>query len=245
MPTCSDIEKYCRDRLSDIVNINTQHPCPSSFVCIAAFLGYLSRLAYGTNVKSDHRDGEWFKKFIRNFMPAKYRSHDDLMYRTFRCGILHSMSFDDEIDDARTLYLANNGGSTSGYSALAIAHQKSFSYLCSGEQLEREPNTNAYVLVADILCKDIEFAISAMFKNVDVQKNCEEFVACQRYITGKSVPCNSSSQVEPIVAEGVLSTFSQQVKKSEIEENADVSTEFYQQLQGQEFGILSASTNIQ
>ena len=245
MPTWSDIEKYCRDRLKEIADINKNHNCPSGFVCIVAFLAYLSRLAFGTNVKRDRHDGDWFKKFITNFMPQKYHGHEDLMYRTFRCGILHSMSFDDEIDGNRTVYLANNGGGTTGDSALAITHSMVFAPLCNGSVLQRDSSTNAFVLVADVLCDDIESAINVMFKNVAVQKNCEEFVACQRYITGKSVPCNSLSQVEPHVAGGVLSVSSQQIEKPDIEENADVSTEFNQQLQGKAFGVLSSSTNLE
>ena len=191
-----DVESYCKDRLKEIKDINKQHPCPSSFVCIAAFIAYLSRLAYGTNVKTDHHDSDWFKRFVKDFMPAKYNNHDDLMYRTFRCGILHSMSFDDEIDGNRTIYLASHGGGTTGCSALAITHDTSLSHLCNGSQLMKDSATNAFVLVADVLCKDVESAIIEMFKNVAVQKNCEEFVACQRYITGMAVPCQASSQTD-------------------------------------------------
>jgi hypothetical protein len=195
MRSCNEIENYCKDRLDEIKRINKQHQCPSGFVCIVAFMAYLSRLAFGTNVKTDRHDGDWFKKFITNFMPQKYQGHEDLMYRTFRCGILHSMSFDDEIDGNRTVYLANNGGETKGDSPLAITHDMAFASLCNGSTLLKDSSTNAIVLVADVLCDDIGSAISAMFKNVAVQRNCEEFVACQRYITGKTVPCPSSHQI--------------------------------------------------
>lgn len=190
----NDVKDYCERRLDEIKDINRQHHCPSGFVCIAAFIAYLSRLAYGTNVRTDRHDGEWFKRFIRVFMPSKYHNHDDLMYRTFRCGILHAMSFDDEIDGNRTVYLASRGGGTTGYATLAITHDMKLASLCSGSTLMKDPTTNAFVLVADVLCNDVKSAIIAMFKNVAVQKNCEEFVACQRYITGITVPCPSSPQ---------------------------------------------------
>lgn len=190
----SEVKAYCENRLEEIKAINKNHPCPSGFVCIAAFIAYLSRLAYGTNVRTDRHDGEWFKRFIRDFMPAKYHNHDDLMYRTFRCGILHSMSFDDEIEEDRAAYLASHVGGTTGYAPLAITHDMAFAPMCSGSALIRETTTNAFVLVADVLCNDIKFAITEMFKNVAVQKNSEEFVACQRYITGIVVPCPASQQ---------------------------------------------------
>ena len=164
----NDVKDYCNKRLEEIRDINRRHPCPSGFVCIAAFIAYLSRLAYGTNVRTVRHDGDWFKKFIRDFMPSKYHDHDDLMYRTFRCGILHSMSFDDEIDGNRTVYLASNGGGTTGNSALAITHNMAFAPLCSGNTLIKDSTTNAFVLVADVLCADVEAAIIAMFNNVAV-----------------------------------------------------------------------------
>ena len=199
----NDVKDYCEKRLEEIRDINGSHPCPSGFVCIAAFIAYLSRLAFGTNVKTDRHDGEWFKRFVGDFMPPKYHDHADLMYRTFRCGILHSMSFDDEIDGNRTVYLASNGGGTTGNSALAITHNMAFAPLCSGNTLIKDSTTNAFVLVADVLCADVEAAIIAMFKNVAVQKNCEEFVACQRYITGKTVPCPSLPKASSFATAGL------------------------------------------
>ena len=202
MTQWSDAKDYCNKRLEEIRDINRSHPCPSGFVCIAAFIAYLSRLAYGTNVRTDRHDSDWFKRFIRDFMPSKYHSHDDLMYRTFRCGILHSMSFDDEIDSNRTKYLASCGGGTTGYATLAITHDMAFAPLCSGSTLTKDSKTNAFVLVANVLCDDVESAITAMFKDVAVQRNCKEFVACQRYITGMDVPCPPSPQTDNSVTAG-------------------------------------------
>lgn len=188
----SDVKDYCKERLEEIKKINKTYPCPSGFVCIAAFVAYLSRLAYGTNVKTDRHDGDWFKKFVTNFMPPKYNGHEDLMYRTFRCGILHSMSFDDEISDNRTVYLAQQGGSTSGCSELSITHDTAFSSLCVGGQLTKESTTQSYVFVADVLCDDIKKAIDTMFNSVAVQRNAEEFTNCQRFISNIRVPTPSA-----------------------------------------------------
>lgn len=181
-PTWQDIKTYCKDRLSEIREINSQFHCPSGFVCIAAFIAYLSRLAYGTNVKTDRHDGEWFKRFVLNFMPTKYHGHEDMLYKTFRCGILHSMSFDDEIDDNRTAYLVQHMGMTQGYAMMAISHDAQLGKLCTGPVLIKEPQTQMYVLVADVLCDDIEIAIEEMFKEAAVQRNSVEFECCQRRI---------------------------------------------------------------
>ena len=247
MVTWTEVETYCKARLNEIVDINKQHPCPSSFVCVAAFIAYLSRLAYGTSVRLDHHDKDWFEKFVKNFMPARYHSHEDLIYRTFRCGILHSMSFDDEIDDDRAVYLTTCGGRTSGCSKLAITHDTSLSHLCNGNHLVKEPTTNAYVLVADVLCKDIESAITMMFKDADVQKNSEEFVACQRYITGMSIPYPSSLQTGNPIVGGVAGVPLQQTGTPVVAGGVGVSSALAQQTQPQnqvattKAGILSAS----
>lgn len=187
----SEVKDYCIKRLKEIKEINKAYPCPSGFVCIAAFVAYLSRLAYGTNVRTERHDGDWFKEFVTNFMPRKYKGLEDLMYRTFRCGILHSMSFDDEILGNRTVYLAQQGGSTSGCSKLSITHDAAFSSLCAGEKLMPESETQSYVFVADVLCDDIKKAIDTMFNSVAVQRNAEEFTNCQRFISGKCVPAPS------------------------------------------------------
>lgn len=203
--TWSDIKDYCQQRLAEIRRINEQFSCPSGFVCIAAFMGYLSRLAYGTNEKSDHSDGKWFKQFVDYFMPSKYRGHGDLMYNTFRCGILHSMSFDDEISDARMNYLKQIGGATTGYPDLAISHDAGkYCVFCQGAQLQTLPGTQTYVLVASVLCDDIDRAIETMFSDSSVRLNMEAFVACQRSIGEIELPPTSISG-KPMIKDTALS----------------------------------------
>ena len=109
-PLWEDVRDYCEERLKEIKSINDDkcHQCPSAVVCIATFIGYLSRLAFGTNVAGDRHDGQWFKDFVKKYMPPKYHAHADLLYGTFRCGLVHAMSFDDEIPNVpgnRTVYL--------------------------------------------------------------------------------------------------------------------------------------------
>lgn len=179
----SDIEKYCRDRLEEIRQINAGNECPSAFVCIVSLIAYLSRLAYGTNEENDRKDGKWFRDFVKNFMPPKYLGHEDLLYRIFRCGISHSMSFDSEITTNRGTFLTQCGGQRTGYPELAISHDPQYSILCSGSnQLMTLPGTNTYVLVDTVLCDDIEWAIGKLFADSVASQNAEEFAKCQRPI---------------------------------------------------------------
>lgn len=197
MHSWTEIKAYCESRLSEIRAINVSHPYPSSFVCIAAFIGYLSRLAYGTNNKNNREDGTWFRNFITNFMPAKYHGMENMMYGTFRCGIIHAMSFDDELSEDNVMFLSKQHTGVQGYSKLAITHDSKYNSLCSGSQLLAN-NEGMYVLVADILCDDIGKAIDSMFKAKGVQENCERFIKCQRPIMGlqkKAMPHYTSQLI--------------------------------------------------
>lgn len=185
MNSWKDIEKYCNDRLQEIRTINEGHHCPSAFVCIAAFMGFLSRLAFGTNLAQAREDGVCFRAFVQKYMPQKYHVSPipDLLYKTFRCGIVHAMSFDPEIlESNRTVYLANNNGGTQGLPKLAIAHDTNLSGFCNGGQLQTHHQPGMYVLVADVLCDDLSSAIKKMFQDPAVQNNSEEFVRVQRPI---------------------------------------------------------------
>ena len=172
-----EVKAYCVQRLEEIRKINADNPCPSAFVCIAAFIGYLSRLAYGTNLRS-RTDKKWFEDFVIHFMPRKYHPHVDALYSTFRCGIVHSMSFDDEIDCDRDAFLAKWDKTKRLPSDLAITHHSKYRKYCSGEHLEREPEKNQLVLVADVLCADIATAIGNMFNDDQVQHNSVKFSQC-------------------------------------------------------------------
>ncbi|MCK5552376.1 MAG: hypothetical protein KAJ09_04465 [Deltaproteobacteria bacterium] len=72
---------------------------PLGFLCVAALIDYLSRLAYGRPKGS--RDSERYIKFIEDFFPAPYRNFQykngekDLpqqMYYVLRNGMVHSFT---------------------------------------------------------------------------------------------------------------------------------------------------------
>lgn len=200
-----DIQAYCEKRLAEIsaINDDPQHQCPSAFVCIAAFMGFLSRLASGTNMSKQREDGACFKSLVRQFMPQKYQREDiaDLLYKTFRCGIVHAMSFDPEISENRTVYLAKNNGCTSGYAKLAITHDRKWDSFCNGSNLIKETQSGMFVLTAHTLCEDIGKAIVQMFKDPAVQCNSEEYVRTQRPIAGLGLQQGSTlskSQVQTV-----------------------------------------------
>jgi hypothetical protein len=200
--TWEDVKDYCIKRLDEIRGINEGHPCPSAFVCIAAFMGFLSRLAFGTNIKGDHKDGEWFKKFIQCYMPAKYHAKNfaqdqqSLMYNIFRCGIVHAMSFDCEISENRTTYLAEQDWQMRKAPQLFIAHDSNLSPYCDGERLKDFGKPNSYVLVASVLCDDLRKAINKMFESNSVKANSVEFVHVQRPIRGVVVTADDGDQTD-------------------------------------------------
>lgn len=207
-----DVQAYCEKRLAEIsaINDDPKHQCPSAFVCIAAFIGFLSRLASGTNMSKMREDGVCFKNFVKQHMPSKYQSEDiaDLLYKTFRCGIVHAMSFDPEISENRTVYLAKNNGYTSGYAKLAITHDRNWDSLCNGTSLLKEPQSGMFVLTAHVLCDDIGNAIGEMFKDSAVQCNSEEYVRTQRPIAGLGLQHGSVSNSNATTATvAALSTY--------------------------------------
>ena len=114
-----EIKEYCKARLQEIEYINHVSHTPSAMVALAAFVGYLSRLAFwgrpqipnvtwGTGLID--KDADAFNAFIDAFLP-KYRQYYDVqqvgsgqnvqkkyywVYDVLRCGLVHSMSFYDQ-----------------------------------------------------------------------------------------------------------------------------------------------------
>jgi hypothetical protein len=66
---------------------------------------------------------------------------------------------------------------------------------CSGQTLQKMEGLNSYVLVASILCDDIESAIDKMFSNTGVQENSVAFASVQRLIEGMKEQGNYEDQV--------------------------------------------------
>ena len=193
-----DIQRYCLDRLDEIRDINRSHHCPSSFVCIAAFMGFLSRLAYGDNVQRSVSDGVAFKAFVSNFMPQQYKDHEEELYKTFRCGIVHAMSFDPEYKDIPSKLAELSTGGRMGNAPIAITHAPTNSLPTPYATVATSVSGSILTLNAFDVCDDIETSIKTMFANPVYRNNAEQFVACQRPIQGipssiSNTPALSSS----------------------------------------------------
>ena len=64
--TLKDVQEYCEDRLLEIRSINESSKTPSGFICLAAFIGFLSHLASGkTEIGSDCED---YKNFVKTYV---------------------------------------------------------------------------------------------------------------------------------------------------------------------------------
>lgn len=181
----SDIEQYCVDRLDEIELINILSPTPSAFVTIGAFIGFLSRLVYGDNDKK--RDGLVFKKFVKRFMKGY---PPERMYKTFRCGIVHAMSFYPTVAGGRT----SDVPSRRRFPWVLIAHDSG----CKNLSRHTISNHNITVLRAASVIKDLRTTIKTMFLRRDVQKNCVAFTAWQPPIVG---------EIKNAVGDGMLSGY--------------------------------------
>lgn len=197
--TADEIKEYCKARLQEVECINHMSHTPSAIMAIAAFAGYLSRLAFWGHAQIQNvtwgsgkinKDEDAFNAFINQFL-RKYdpyytpeqkngqtRKHYWL-YSVLRCGLVHSMSFYEKWEpNAKiqpTLPLPNPH--------ILITHdpaysnpKKPLSYLPFG--------LDSIVINAFDLCADLRQAIEDMFKNSDVRTNAEEFVKWQHPIQG-------------------------------------------------------------
>ena len=166
-----DVQRYCVDRLEEIECLNCNAHVPSAFGCIAAFIGFLSRLAFGNNARQG--DKKYFEDFIDQYMP-KYSPYKAILYGTLRCGILHALSFHDTIDDfAKQHY---NGDVVKCRQDLAADdaqlerfHKMSNQLLIDHRTISNTSGVskNAQIGKVEIsafeLCHDVEDAISALF----------------------------------------------------------------------------------
>ena len=103
--TIDEVQDICNrylDELREIVKI------PSSFALtsLLGFVSFLSCLAYSKNMrhkKNDNlmSDGEMFQTFVRKYMWRDSQGEDEIkaLYSVLRCGLAHSMSFCDRIDE--------------------------------------------------------------------------------------------------------------------------------------------------
>lgn len=186
--TPDGIMAYCLKRLEEIRLINQLFPVPSSVVTIAAFMGYLSLIAFGSNVLSGE-DGRCFKSFVREFLP---RYDQELMYSTFRCGIVHAMSFYPGLSAPRPSDMPQSRR----YPNLLVTHNESWTNL--GEVTYDGMHIPA-VQVAQ-LCKDLGVAINKMFSNTSVRRNCVRFMNWQPAICAEAF---NNGDPEAVVLSGL------------------------------------------
>lgn len=172
-----ELKKYCIDRLNEIEMINHYSHTPSAFVCIAAFVSFLSELAYGSN-ESDCKSGKRYKAFIERYLP-KYKQYKKEMYSTFRCGIVHSMSLYSQLKQPRFKTKKID------LPKIVITHDLNYEK-CSDVHTYTENGFNAIVLHAFDLCTEIRAAIDVMFDRNEqdnpAYNNSIEYVKYQKPI---------------------------------------------------------------
>jgi len=171
----SSVQEYCQDQLSAIRRINgieSLHT-PASFVTIAAFIGYLSRLAYGNNGKRDC-DSKMYIQFITDVLGSikyDYKKMAKDMYYVFRCGLVHAYSFQPPVD------------APSPMSNIAISHSSETKWdPKSGFYSERKNGKTYTVLNADDLILDLFKAIDKMFKDPVLGPHAVRFALVQQPI---------------------------------------------------------------
>lgn len=186
-----DIKRYCLDRLEEIRFINKVFHVPSGFVCIAAFIGFLSRLAYGNNVERQTSDSASYRAFITNFMPQKYNGTELPLYKAFRCGIVHAMSFDSEYADIPSRMKTLSRGGRNDTAQIVITH----------DPVGTSSQGLSLTLNATDFCDDVEKAIHQLFSDPVCLQNAKQFMTCQRPIqknpasSGKGASVSSSVNI--------------------------------------------------
>ena len=171
------IQEYCENQLDVIRQINEceKFKTPVSFVCIAAFIGYLSRLSYGNNRARDN-DAEMYKNFVKEVMGASksdYKTIAEELYSVFRCGIVHSMSFTPPVD------------TSTPKCNIAISHDPRKIWESGrGFYKENKHGIEWTVLNANDLILDLSKAISHMFSDVTLRRHAIKFAEKQLPIEG-------------------------------------------------------------
>lgn len=167
----ADVKQYCIDRLEEIKQINATSQTPSGFVCIAAFIGFLSNLASG-KAEFGH-DNKNYTEFAKNYMkglcPTKVTAKQ--LYKTLRCGLLHSMSFSPAFKAGK---MPSNHSHPRTNPSLAITHDKN----------PQNASQFKVVLTFDELYSEVQSAINSMFNDPIIQSNAMEVVYWQPPIRG-------------------------------------------------------------
>ena len=158
MKTINDIELYFCDRIKELKALS-QNGTPWEFLCMAAFVEYLSKLVYGQD-----KGPPGFKDFVLDYLSKinplyqnfRYKSgQQDLnvqMYHILRCGIVHSFSF---VPDKKS---AIKGGRLR---SIVIAHKKSGQPHLGAYSSSDAPD--AAVFISEDFAIDIEHVVDHIF----------------------------------------------------------------------------------
>ena len=163
------LKRYCIDRLHEIEMINYTSHTPSGFVCIAAFIDFLSSLAYNPQAEIE-KSSKRYKDFVKRYLP-RYKNYVDDFYHTFRCGIVHAMSF-------------YRGGKKKckQLPKVVVTHDLNYKKRTNIEKYNRE-GFNAIIIYAFDLCADIRSAIDMMFDSTETDnpayRNCLKYIEKQ------------------------------------------------------------------
>ena len=169
--TSDSVLRYCKDQLDVIrqINARTEFQTPVGFVAIATFMGYLSRLAYGEN-KAHENDKVIYIRFVNNILSqvfSGYQAISTQMYSTFRCGIVHAMSFTPALDASEE------------NASIAISHDNETKRTDTSFCVETRGGVAYTVLNASDLANDIEKAIDIIFSNDALAEHALTFVKIQ------------------------------------------------------------------
>ena len=163
-----EIQEYCENQIEVIRQINgdKRFQTPVSFVCIAAFIGYLSRLAYGKNCIHDS-DSQIYTRFVTEILGCiknDYKAIANDLYFVFRCGIVHSMSFKPPC------------GAKEPICNIAISHAPETRWKSGvGFYKKKRQGVEFTVLNADDLIVDLSKAISHMFSDATLRQHAIDF----------------------------------------------------------------------
>lgn len=181
----------CVSGLKQIKDINNNNKNAYAFSCIATFVGFLSRLAFGSNVYKGDDDHKYYTDFVHQFMPDKYKkklsgdgccnkeSFDmaECLYSVLRCGLVHALSLCPEIqnDDSehqisamrakeiRNEWIRQHNGQLLKHPILSIFHDRPNNITKKKDDFWFDYNSKTYVLIASELYADVESAIEKLF----------------------------------------------------------------------------------
>lgn len=95
---------------------------PAVFILLSVALDNLASIRYLAEIPDRERGcvGKRYRRFIETYLPSAYKPHADLLYKGFRCGLVHEFQLKGiEIldDDAREKHLKNREGGAIGLHA--------------------------------------------------------------------------------------------------------------------------------